>query len=130
MSQSQKEQIKELYGDVLSESMRKQFREQFGLDGAYDTDEQIINLQNIKPSGIVLKSKYDREIKKDVYVDVYDVLCCFEVTNPAIAHAVKKLLMPGNRGHKDMEQDLHEAIQSIYRGIEIEEERLGLTHVI
>ncbi|MFA5040057.1 MAG: hypothetical protein WC464_00285 [Bdellovibrionales bacterium] len=114
----------------LSEDERKKHRERYGLDGAYDTDEQIVESLGIKPNGAVFKSKYDREIKKDVYIDVYDVLCCFNVTNPAIAHAVKKLLMPGNRGYKDMEQDLHEAIQAIYRGIEIEEGRLGLTHVI
>lgn len=52
MSKTHKEQIKELYDDVLSESMRKQFRDEFGLDGAYDTDEQIIELQSIKPHGI------------------------------------------------------------------------------
>jgi hypothetical protein len=69
-----------------------------------------------------MKNKYLREIKKDVYVDVYDVLTAFNVNCPATAHAVKKLLAAGNRGHKDKTTDLNEAIQSIYRSLELAKE--------
>jgi FMN phosphatase YigB (HAD superfamily) len=62
-------------------------------------------------------SKYNKTIK-GVTFDVYDVLRAFEVTSPAIQHAVKKLLMPGVRGHKDQLQDVQEAAQSIQREIE------------
>ena len=68
-----------------------------------------------------LESKYSRRIRKEV-VDVYDVLMAFGVTNPATQHAIKKLLMPGNRGHKDKLTDLKEAYQSIVRAIELESE--------
>ena len=68
-----------------------------------------------------LESKYSRRIGKEV-VDVYDVLMVFNVTNPATQHAIKKLLMPGNRGHKDKQTDLKEAYQSIARAIELESE--------
>ena len=68
-----------------------------------------------------LESKYSRRIGKEV-VDVYDVLMAFNVTNPATQHAIKKLLMPGNRGHKDKITDLKEAHQSIARAIELESE--------
>lgn len=68
-----------------------------------------------------LESKYSRRIGKEV-VDVYDVLMAFNVTNPATQHAIKKLLMPGNRGHKDKITDLKEAHQSIARAIELENE--------
>lgn len=68
-----------------------------------------------------LESKYSRRIGKEV-VDVYDVLMVFNVTNPATQHAIKKLLMPGNRGHKDKLTDLKEAYQSITRAIELESE--------
>ena len=68
-----------------------------------------------------LESKYSRRIGKEV-VDVYDVLMAFNVTNPATQHAIKKLLMPGNRGHKDKLTDLKEAYQSIARAIELENE--------
>lgn len=62
-------------------------------------------------------NKYQKTIK-GVTVDVYDVLRAFEVTSPPIQHAIKKLLMPGNRGHKDQLQDVQEALQSIQREIE------------
>ena len=68
-----------------------------------------------------LESKYSRRIGKEV-VDVYDVLMAFNVTNPATQHAIKKLLMPGNRGNKDKLTDLKEAHQSIARAIELESE--------
>ncbi len=67
-------------------------------------------------------SKYHREIKSNVYVDVYDVLLAFRVENPAVQHAVKKLLAPGKRGFKSTITDLEEAIISINRGIELEKE--------
>jgi len=83
-------------------------------------------------------SKYHKTIK-GVTMDVYDVLRAFEVTSPPIQHAVKKLLMPGNRGHKDQLQDVQEAAQSIQREIEyltsiepektIREQLLEATHV-
>jgi hypothetical protein len=63
-------------------------------------------------------NKYQRTIRSET-VDVYDVLVAFGVTCPATAHAIKKLLMPGTRGHKDKLQDLNEAKQSIERAIEL-----------
>jgi len=68
-----------------------------------------------------LESKYSRRIGREI-VDVYDVLMVFNVTNPATQHAIKKLLMPGNRGHKDKITDLKESYQSIARAIELESE--------
>ena len=78
-------------------------------------------------------SKYDRLIhgkdeefedkKVSCLVDVYNVLEAFEVTNPATAHAVKKLLACGQRGYKDIQQDLQEAIDSLKRAKELEDEK-------
>lgn len=68
------------------------------------------------------RSKYHREIKPGVWVDVYSVLVAYGVTNPADAHAIKKMLMPGGRGAKDSIQDREEAIASLKRAIEIERE--------
>ena len=67
----------------------------------------------------VQKNKYLREIKPNVWVDVYDVLWSFYVTCPATQHAIKKLLASGKRGYKDQIQDLEEAKQSIERAIQI-----------
>lgn len=66
-------------------------------------------------------NKYQRTIK-GVTVDVYDVIVAFGVTCPAMAHAIKKMLMPGQRGSKDAEQDKCEAIQAIERSIELNKE--------
>lgn len=66
-------------------------------------------------------NKYQRTIK-GVTIDVYDVLVAFGVTCPAMAHAIKKMLMPGQRGSKGAEQDKREAIQAIERSIELHKE--------
>ena len=55
--------------------------------------------------------------------DVYDILVAYEVTNPADAHAIKKMLCPGKRGAKDGIQDRREAIASLERAIELEQGR-------
>ena len=64
-------------------------------------------------------NKYKKQCK-GIEIDVYDVLKAFNVVNPAIQHAIKKLLAGGKRGYKDVEQDYNEAIQSIQRGIELD----------
>lgn len=69
----------------------------------------------------VCTNKYQRKVASTV-VDVYDVLTAFNVTNPATAHAIKKLLCPGVRGHKDKLTDLKEALHSIERAIHLEED--------
>lgn len=68
-------------------------------------------------------SHYYKKVPKGVqYIDVYRVLEMFDVTNPSIAHAIKKLLVAGGRGHKDIEKDIKEAIDSLNRWREMREE--------
>lgn len=55
-------------------------------------------------------------------IDVYRVLELFEVNNPAIAHAVKKLLCAGDRGVKSTHKDIQEAIESLVRWNEMKAE--------
>jgi hypothetical protein len=69
-------------------------------------------------------NKYEKEIKPGVFADIYDLLVAFNVTNPADAHAIKKMLMPGQRGVKDGIQDRKEAIKALERAIELEERAL------
>jgi hypothetical protein len=70
--------------------------------------------------------KYARQIRQTlpgdtqgnaITVDLYDILNTWPVS-AALQHAVKKLLMPGSRGHKDREADLREAIYSIERELQ------------
>jgi hypothetical protein len=48
-------------------------------------------------------------------IDVYRVLDLFDVTDPCIAHATKKLLVAGGRGHKDISRDVQDVIDSLER---------------
>lgn len=48
-------------------------------------------------------------------VDVYRVLEIFNVTDPCIQHAVKKLLVAGGRGHKDISKDIQDVIDTCVR---------------
>ncbi|HGV1838704.1 TPA: hypothetical protein ACNB31_003657 [Escherichia coli] len=65
-------------------------------------------------------NKYLHEIKPGVFVDVYDVLMAWNVTNPALQHLIKKALQAGERGHKSREQDLQDIIDSAIRAKELE----------
>lgn len=59
-------------------------------------------------------SHYYKKVPYD-YVDVYRVLDIFNVTDPCLQHAIKKLLVAGGRGHKDIKKDVQEAIVSLER---------------
>lgn len=49
----------------------------------------------------------------------------FGVADPCIQHAVKKLLVAGGRGHKDIATDIQQAIDTLKRWQDMrEEERL------
>lgn len=56
-------------------------------------------------------------------IDVYDVCEAFNVKDAPITHAIKKLLLPGQRGGKDRLTDLEEARDAIERAIRIEKQR-------
>lgn len=83
---------------------------------------RIISRAPVAPA--TAPSKYHRIIR-GVTVDIYDMLVAWRVTCPATAHAIKKLMMPGQRGHKDLVADLKEARASIDRAIELAEARDG-----
>lgn len=76
--------------------------------------------RTITKTAIVYNGFSNRTAIATIEIDIYDVLQAFNVSNPATQHAIKKLLMPGTRGHKDTLQDLNEAHQSIARAIELE----------
>ena len=55
-------------------------------------------------------------------VDVYRVLELFGVTDAPIAHGIKKLLVAGGRGHKDIGRDIQDAIDTLKRWQDMREE--------
>jgi hypothetical protein len=72
---------------------------------------------------VSVKEKHSHYYKNVAHlkdVDAYRVLERFGVTDPAIQHAVKKLLVAGGRGAgKDQFQDVQEAIDSLKRFTEM-----------
>ncbi len=65
------------------------------------------------------RGSYDKYIN-GTYADIYDIINAHNITCPALAHAIKKMLNPGDRGFKDSIQDKKEAIASIQRSIDLE----------
>lgn len=61
-------------------------------------------------------SHYCRDVSSLQTLDVYRVLKLFNVTDPCLQHAVKKLLVAGGRGAgKDIDRDIQEAIDTLVR---------------
>lgn len=69
---------------------------------------------------------YFKDVANLQRVDVYRVLRLFEVTDPCIQHAVKKLLVAGGRGSKDVDKDIQEAMDSLARWQEMRKEDAGV----
>lgn len=65
-------------------------------------------------------SHYFKDVSNLKSVDVYRVLDLFGVTHPCAQHAIKKLLMAGQRGGgKDLERDVREAGDTINRWLQM-----------
>jgi hypothetical protein len=58
---------------------------------------------------------YFKDVSGLQKLDVYRVIELFDVPAGPIDHAVKKLLCAGNRGHKDLDRDIQDAIDSLVR---------------
>lgn len=68
-------------------------------------------------------------------VDVYRVLQLFQVTDPCLQHAVKKILLAGSRGAKadagwTADKDVQEAIDSLLRYQEMRAEEINAPHAV
>lgn len=57
---------------------------------------------------------------KTCQIDVYAVIVAYQITCPAVAHALKKLLCAGQRGKGDVIADLTGAIAAINRAIQLQ----------
>ena len=63
---------------------------------------------------------YHKNVKHLDYVDVYRVLDLYGVTDQALGHAIKKLLVAGGRGAgKDFRKDVQEAVDTLTRKLEM-----------
>jgi len=62
---------------------------------------------------------YKRDVSFLESIDVYRVLELYSVPDSMAWHAIKKLLCAGQRGNKDYEWDIREAINSLERELEM-----------
>jgi hypothetical protein len=67
-------------------------------------------------------SHYFKDVSHLKTIDVYRVIDLFDVKDHAIGHAIKKLLCSGERGAKDKQQDVQEAISSLLRYLDMQTE--------
>lgn len=89
-----------------------------GLLNWADGPGEITGYRMVGPSAVDAKphSHYFKDVVNLTQIDVYRVLVLFGVADPALAHAVKKLLVAGGRGAgKDITRDVQEAIDSLQR---------------
>lgn len=99
----------------LSEAMLRDIgRQELDLDWWLVTEEDLPG----GPKVAQPKSRYHRTIK-GVTIDLYDIAKAYGIEDHAQFHAMKKIIMAGNRGYKSREQDLAEAEQSIQRAREL-----------
>src|SRR5574343_320745 len=67
---------------------------------------------------LVKEYKHYKYSYKGVKLDPYRILTVYNVTCPAMQHAIKKLLRAGN-SIKDLEQDIQEVIDTLKRKLEM-----------
>lgn len=60
-------------------------------------------------------SHYSRDVSHLQSIDVYRVIELFGVRHAALQHALKKVMAAGQRGAKNVDQDVQEAIDSLTR---------------
>lgn len=65
---------------------------------------------------------YFRDVRHLRGLDIYRFLRLFEVIDPCLQHAIKKLVCAGRRGAKDSRKDIQEAIDSLQRWLEMDDE--------
>ena len=66
---------------------------------------------------------YFKSVANLLYVDIYRILALFNVTDPCLQHAAKKILVAGGRGAgKNIDRDVQEAIDTLLRWQQMREE--------
>ena len=73
-----------------------------------------------------IDNPYIVDISKYNKLDIYRILKLYEVSDPWLSQAIKKLLCAGKRGVKNQTQDINEAILSLKRLLEMQGEDNGI----
>lgn len=83
-------------------------------DEPFLTPETTLNDQEVRQH-----KHYFKDVSDLNEIDVYMVLKLFNVTDPCLQHIVKKALCAGQRGHKDLERDLKDILDTAKRAVDI-----------
>lgn len=67
-------------------------------------------------------SHYYKDVSNLDKIDVYRIIQLYEITDPCLQHVLKKLLVTGNRGHKNFKTDITNMIDTLTRKLEMMEE--------
>jgi len=60
---------------------------------------------------------YFKDVSRLTEIDLYRVFKLFEVNDPCLQHAAKKIMCAGQRGTKDLVKDISEALDSLNRAL-------------
>ena len=70
---------------------------------------------------IIENKSNDDTVIIPIKADVYDVINAWDIDDAGRQHAIKKIMMPGQRHSKSKSQDISEAIDALRRDLRIEE---------
>jgi hypothetical protein len=97
----------------------------------------VMTTPEVAAAGPITGFKVKKERKHSHYfkacpfdeVDIYRMILIFEIIDPCLQHAFKKIALAGGRRHKSIEKDVQEAIDTLERWKEMrEEERAATKH--
>lgn len=104
-------------GDSIMVQHREFFKAEPAADGVVKDSAAMPADLWLQTTGRAERPKHSHYYRPCPYdaIDVYRILEIFEVNNPCAQHAIKKLLVMGNRGHKDAERDVQDVIDTMTR---------------
>jgi hypothetical protein len=118
--------LDQVYDDNLVEKIQETMKmgnvSSSPLSSRLNTPQTQIEPEQIK--GVLEKPRHNHYYKSCPYdnVDVYRLIQLYNIVDPCIQHAFKKLLVAGARGHKDIDKDIQDVIDSLIRWQEMKRE--------
>ena len=134
------------YGDIVKERRlalnltQKQLSELSGVSHTYICEiernnklpstkiacrlNKVLNKEEPLPDETKKHNHYFIDVRGLDYIDPYMIAYLYNIDDPsgATQHALKKLLVPGKRGHKDVDTDLSNVVDTSNRLLEIKQQ--------
>lgn len=107
--------LNEQYAEI--EQVRQAIKVKSGSNSDHAADAMAYGFMGAKQ--MCQHKHYFKDVSHLNEIDVYIVLKLFNVTDPCLQHIVKKALCAGQRGHKDLERDLKDILDTAKRAVDI-----------